>query len=40
MSGTYERLTDRGKQLMDFLFNAVIVLGGLALLAWLVSPAR
>jgi hypothetical protein len=40
MAGTYERLTDRGKQLMDFLFNAVIVLGGLALLGWLVSPAR
>ena len=41
--GQYLKLTDRGKSLVDALFNAVLVLGGLALLAWVVglfTPAR
>ncbi len=40
MAGRYKRLTYNGKWLSDLVTDGMIVLGGLALLAWLVSPGK
>jgi hypothetical protein len=39
----YQNLTTNGKWLTDLVFNAIMVLGGLALLGWIVglfTPAK